>query len=102
MMYIDVGSGRTGAGGAAGAGARVVSARPPPAPRPPPPAPPPPPGPPRPWKGCGIAKPVGTTIDGVPTTFVTDVFSAGVKITSYFSNRSHHFWQSSVRARLAF
>src|SRR6185437_15487364 len=46
------------------------------APRPPPPPPPRPPRPPRP-KFCGIAKPVGTTIDGVPTMLVTDVFSRG-------------------------
>src|SRR5262245_48436255 len=69
-IAIDVGSGTVTGGGAAGAGAapRPVESAPPRPPRPPP----------RPPNGCGTAKPVGTTIDGVPVMFVSDVFSCGV------------------------
>src|SRR5947209_16353982 len=99
MMYIAVGNGIVTGGGGGGAAARVVSAPlpPPAAPRPPPPPPPPPPRP----NGWGMAKPVGTTIDGVPVMFVTDVFSRGVSTTSYFENRSHVWFIAAMRTRLA-
>src|SRR5215207_2163457 len=97
MMDMPVGSGMFGAGGGWTTG-RVLSGTnttvggtPPRAlspPRPVVPAAPPRP-PPRPAAGGeGMAKPVGTTIDGVPVMLVTDVFSAGETTTSYFSNRS--------------
>src|SRR5437867_6291064 len=98
-----------GALGVAGAAGRAESPRPALAAlavgAPPAPAPAPATAPPRPPRandcGCGMAKPVGTTIDGVPVMLVTDVFSCGVRMTSCSRNRSHHCLHSFVRARWA-
>ena len=57
--------------------------------------------PPPPRPNWGMAKPVGTTIDGVPVMFVTEVFSRGVTRTSYFENRSHICSMARMRMRLA-
>src|SRR3954462_8132649 len=99
---MAVGSGivETGAGAGGGAVALAESGRVAPVDATlAPPAPPPRPAT---CVGCGIAKPVGTTIDGVPVMFVTEVFSRGVRITSCSVKRSHHCLQSFVRARCAF
>jgi hypothetical protein len=41
------------------------------------------------------------TIDGVPVMFVTDVFSRGVRTTSYFENSSHICFMAAIRTRFA-